>query len=395
MKYNIILLLHIHKYFITSVIFCLLYSWRGINRNKIVISSHAGRIFCCNPRYIVEEILRQKLPYEIVWLVSRVNKNDEIYPKSIKFVDHDNIFQKFKELSTAKLWIDNSYKVLDMKRGLKKKKEQKYLNTWHGSLGIKRIVLDTDIFKKDRDLVKALGKDMNYCDVMTSNSKFEEDVFSSALGFQGHIERIGHPRNDIFFLDATKIKKEVYDYFKIEKNQKLALYAPTFRNGFHTSCYDIDYKRLKNTLEEKFNCEWIIASRFHHITLRAPHSIIEKISAPIDASFYSDMQKLMVSSDLLISDYSSCMFDYMLSKRPCFVYAKDINEYNSERGFYYSLEETPFPIAKNNDELIENIKNFNLVKYKEDCKNFLEAKEVLEDGNASKRAVEIIKKLMS
>ena len=88
------------------------------------------------------------------------------------------------------------------------------------------------------------------------------------------------------------------------------------------------------------------------------------------------------------------MFDYILTNRPCFVYASDIEQYNTTRGFYYPLEKTPFLISKTNDELRENILKFDIVQYQADCKKFLQEKNVVDDGNASKRIVELIKKII-
>ena len=93
----------------------------------------------------------------------------------------------------------------------------------------------------------------------------------------------------------------------------------------------------------------------------------------------------------MISDYSSCMFDFMLTRRPCFIYAEDIARYNDERGFYYPLEATPFPVATNNEELKRNILNFDNEKYVKEVDKFLEEKGCIDDGNASKKVVEIIK----
>ena len=80
----------------------------------------------------------------------------------------------------------------------------------------------------------------------------------------------------------------------------------------------------------------------------------------------------------------------MLSRKPAFVYAEDIEKYNTDRGFYYPLESTPFPVSRNNDELCQNIKNFDFKKYKEDVENFLEEKGCIEDGHASERIVDLI-----
>lgn len=90
----------------------------------------------------------------------------------------------------------------------------------------------------------------------------------------------------------------------------------------------------------------------------------------IDACFYPDIQELLVSSDAAITDYSSCIFDFMLSRKPAFVFATDIKDFNNDRGFYYPLEATPFPIAVNNKELVENVLKFDDEKYQKILQTF-------------------------
>lgn len=79
----------------------------------------------------------------------------------------------------------------------------------------------------------------------------------------------------------------------------------------------------------------------------------------IDATNYPDMQELILAADAFISDYSSCIFDAALRNIPCFTFATDFEKYKGDRGVYYEMDELPFSYAKNNDELISNIKNFN------------------------------------
>lgn len=95
----------------------------------------------------------------------------------------------------------------------------------------------------------------------------------------------------------------------------------------------------------------------------------------------------------MITDYSSCIFDFMLSRRPGFIFATDIEEFNTERGFYYPLEETPFPIARNNEELMQNIRNFDEAAYHNGVEEFLINKGCIEDGCASERVADKIAEL--
>ena len=84
----------------------------------------------------------------------------------------------------------------------------------------------------------------------------------------------------------------------------------------------------------------------------------------------------------------------MLSKKPAFIFATDIEKFNNDRGFYYPLESTPFPIASDNETLINNIEKFEYEEYKIKVENFIKDKGCIEDGHAAERTVDLIEELM-
>jgi len=358
-----------------------------IQKDKIIFSSFNGTWFGCNPKYILREIISQNLPYKIVWIGE--DKNKEF--KNIKFVNPKNKLAVIKELASSKIWIENSLKTKELKWGLIKKKNQFYINTWHGSFGIKKLFYDVKDYNPDKNFKKLLKKDFELCDLMFSNCTWEEQVFQNAMRYKGKILKIGHPRNDIFFENNVEYKNKICERFNIWKNKKIILYMPTYRNSLADFYYDIDFERLKEVLKEKFDGEWVVLVRSHNFNIEKKTFNNENI---VDVSNYDDSQELLFASDVLISDYSSCMFDYLLSKKPCFVYAKDIDDYKIERGLYYSFDKTPFLSAKNNNELFENILKFDNNEYRVKCIKFLDEFNHVEDGNSSKRAVEIIKNIM-
>ena len=367
-----------------------------IQNNKIVFSNTKGNLgYGCNPKYIAEEIIKRNLPYNLVWLVDIHKKNIDLkgFPQNINIVDYRND-KALYELSTAKIWVDNQWKLYHLERGLEKKQGQYYIQTWHGSLGIKKIGNDSPCDSINRYQIFA-NKDADMIDYLISNSTFENKIFKNRFYNNGEICEFGHPRNDIFFKDNSKIKAKLYNALSIDKNTKFILYAPTFRNmtiRHNIDFFNLDYLKLIQELEQITSEKYVLLLRKHPET-----KIINEIKSNkiIDVSTYPDMQELLACSDILISDYSSCMFDFMLSKKPCFVYATDIEEYNNERGFYYPLESTPFPIARNNDELIKNIENFDYDKYKIKVEEFLKEKGCIEDGHASERVVDLIEKIMN
>ena len=121
--------------------------------------------------------------------------------------------------------------------------------------------------------------------------------------------------------------------------------------------------------------------------------IIPSVAGIVDATQYVDMQELLAASDCLITDYSSCAFDFMLTRRPVFLFATDVQQYDMERGFYYPLEATPFPVAHNSEELMRRIDEFDMDVYAARIEAFLQGKGCMEDGHASERVVKLIEQI--
>ena len=113
-----------------------------------------------------------------------------------------------------------------------------------------------------------------------------------------------------------------------------------------------------------------------------------------NVSDYPDIQELMLVCDVGITDYSSWIFDYVNTKKPGFIYAPDLEQYNNKTGFYYSLEEAPFPIATTNTSLCEQIVSFDNKDYCQKVDSFLQEKEAVDDGYSADRVAEMIASLL-
>lgn len=368
-----------------------------VQKDKIVFENFNGNSYGCNPKYIAEEIIRRNLPYDLVWLVRSVTKEKEknVFPEQIRLVGYGSK-QALKELASAKIWIDNQRKNYFLKKGLRKKEGQYYIQTWHGSLGIKKLDADVDAFVGElkQEWVNRSKLDSSMMDYLLTDSEFENKIFRRALWFNNEIKEFGHPRNDIFFKDSINIKQKVRDFYNIPEDKKILLYVPSFRDSGNIDCYDLEYEKVLKAMEDRFGGDWICLARLHPRAKKYDKELIMESDKLIDACFYPDIQELLVSSDVAITDYSSCIFDFMLSRKPAFVFATDIKDFNNDRGFYYPLEATPFPIAVNNKELVENVLKFDDEKYQKDITNFLEDKGCMEDGHASERVVDLIEQIM-
>ncbi|MBE7711332.1 MAG: NAD-dependent epimerase/dehydratase family protein [Cyanobacteria bacterium SIG31] len=381
----------------------LLCSNSKIKNNLIVMNNFGGKDYGCNPKYIAEEILRRKLPYDILWLCEDKKQIDKkLFPQNIKLTGYKDI-EGIKALSSAKIIVSNVHCNPLIASGWTKKQNQVYIQTWHGSLGIKKI----DFSVKNNDSVfftktwEELTKiDIENIDYLITNSEFEKNVFSEGLLWNNDFTNIGHPRNDIFFKDnetLDKIKEKVFSTLGIDSTKKVLFYAPSYRDDKHIDVYNLDYDMIIKSLKEKFGGDWILVIRLHphHANIKNKSAFYKNNKNVIDASRYPDIQELLIAADVGITDYSSWIFDFMLSKKPAFIYAEDIEKYNTDRGFYYPLETTPFPVARTTTELINKISNFDINKYKIDVEKFLQDKGCIENGQASKKLVDLIEDIMN
>ena len=111
----------------------------------------------------------------------------------------------------------------------------------------------------------------------------------------------------------------------------------------------------------------------------------------INGNLHDDMSEYMLCADILMTDASSCMFDYSVSYKPCFLYFPDLDNYkNKERGFYIEVEELPYPVAVSFDELESNIKNFDADRYRAKTDEMLESFGYVDDADSSERIVRFI-----
>ena len=115
----------------------------------------------------------------------------------------------------------------------------------------------------------------------------------------------------------------------------------------------------------------------------------------INVSKYPALNDLMIASDMLISDYSSIVFDYSYLSKPIILYASDVEQYANERGFLFTYDELPFPYAYNNDELEKVVSNYSTNKYLAKLREFYKKHGLVDDGNASERVAKIIVKKIS
>lgn len=271
----------------------------------------------------------------------------------------------------------------------KKRRNQLYIQTWHSSLRLKTIEKDA-IASLPQSYIKMAQQDSQYIDCLISGCKFSTDIFKSSFWYNGSILECGTPRNDLFFLNDLNLKTKITEEYNIPQTNKLILYAPTFRQSYNLEYYNIDYIRLKEALHNRLGHEWTILVRLHPHLRQYSQKLLHG-KQTIDVTNYDDIQELLAVSDILISDYSSLIFDFALTKRPCFLYVPDLNEYiQKERALYFNIKQLPFIKTSSNNDLLSAISTFDEKKYLSELTAFNNSIGSYENGNACERITEYI-----
>lgn len=359
---------------------------------KIAIMTNTFH-YTCNPKYIYEELTRRGDDFDIVWLVKNL-ANATGYPEGARLAQY-NTREGIREVFSAKLWLDNG---IAFSNKFDKKPDQLHIQTMHGSLGIKSIdnaVLSRNARGESGQLVvRRESENTNY---VITNSKFEEDVFRRVFWKNTPMVRLGHARTDILFEDDPavigRIRNALRDEYGIPVDRKLALFAPTHRKGLEADDIYIDYPRLKAVLEKSFGGEFAVMVRLHD---RTKDLDLEGLDNPFvyDVGSYPDMQELMLVTSVGITDYSSWIFDYVVTRRPGFHYVTDIDRYLQNTGLAYPIEQSPFPYARTHEGLMRAIEGFDGNRFVLDVERFLEDKQAVDDGHSAARIVDWFEELL-
>lgn len=384
------------KAFLTGCFYRLLWIF-PVNKKKIVFTAFEGDGgYCCNPRYIAEELLKRNERFELIWLVNNTAKQ---FPQGIRKIKN-TFWNRAYHLTTAKVWIDNSRKSY----GTVKRKKQLYIQTWHAAIGFKPVGLFRGkLFPRMAYLVSE--HDSKLADYVISNSEWCTRRLPDMLLYNGAIIKTGSPRCDVFFTRREEIYRNIRSRYAIPQDAKIVLFAPTFRGGSQKGSRQVfveeptlDFDRTIKVLEQKLGGTWFIFLRLHpQLAAQLDKFPLKNgVANMIDVSQADDMNELAAASDMLITDYSSSVFDVINMHLPVFIYADDLDQYTEERGrLMWDMYSLPFSVARNNDELVANIEKFDVDAYKRGIDKFSEEHGVLEDGHASERVVDVVERFLS
>lgn len=357
-----------------------------VNKHKIVFMHDFGNGYGDSPKFLAEEIMRRGLSWEMIWLVNDMKLE---FPETIHKVSMSRIKSVY-ELATAKVIVT----TMKGKCNLKKKKNQFFMYIPHGQIGAKYVERQAGNTLNE-SYIEGSKWHSSVSDLFISSSKLFTEEMLTWYWYEGEVMECGLPRNDLFFHYTKEEVQHIKEKLGIPGNAKIILYAPTFRNsGSNNKPYAIDTEAVLNTLEHKTGDKWFFLFRAHPNFIWYGKPAFNYSDNIIDVTNFPDMQELLLISDILISDYSSTMFDFNLMHRPVFLFTKDIDAYQKMRGLKDWYFKVPFPFCHNNEELIYAIKNYNEKEYHEKCKVFDKFYGNLETGTAAKQIINRLEKIM-
>lgn len=313
-----------------------------INEKMIVFESMWGTKFSCNPRALYEYIQKHHPDYECVWILT-----DERIPitGNGRRVKRGSL-EYYKVLAEAKYLVNN----VNFEDDYIKRDEQIEIQTMHGT-PYKTLGLDVTSDFPNTGVVEkyiARNKRWNYLIVQ---GKFTEDKAYDMFRCDCKMLETGYPRCDALYKSANV--KKIKQSLSIPLDKKVILYVPTWRVRNHFDM-ELELDKMKKELSD----EYVLLIRIHHLCSNG-------YEIPADNKFiynlndYTNLEDLFKISDVLITDYSSIMFDYALLDKPMIFFTYDLKSYSgATRGVYFDITtEAPGPLVYTTDELIDTIKN--------------------------------------
>ena len=327
--------------------------------------------------------------------------DDKDYIKIVSLKADRRIKRTFKEkiklikqLSTSKYILLDDYS--SSISSMIVRKGQEIVQLWHGPGAFKKFGYSRND-KKNNFLTK-YSSHRNYTKAIVTSPMIKW-CFEEGFGMKpGSVEATGFPRMDCFFDEKylNNIKEKFYKKYPKMKNKKIIIFAPTYR-GINLKVATYDFSKLNlDKIYNELKDEYVFIFKWHPaIYNNMKRGIIDNYDLSkykdfyFDLSEYRDINDLLIVSDILITDYSSVIFDYVLLNKPVIYFTYDLELYEHDRGLYFPFDEYVYgAVSKDIDSLIKDIKKSKMMK--ERRKGFIEKFMISCDGNSTKKVYDFI-----
>jgi CDP-glycerol glycerophosphotransferase len=349
-----------------------------------VFASWNGRHATGNPAAIGRELSRRRPEIRQIWVVDSGQQEPD-WPVTVV---RPGSSQHVRALQRAKYVISND----TLPRYWFKRGDKRYLQTWHGT-PLKRLGFDVPRPPiPNENYEKTVAKDVARWDALLSQSPYCTGALKGAFRYSGSVLELGYPRNDVLVAEDPVARTATRQRLDIAPHQRVILWAPTFRDTSYDprSGHVLDLRADLQKLSELLDDKDLLMLRTHHLVHESGAS--RGIDGVRDVSSHPDVQDLLLAADVLVTDYSSTMFDFAVTRRPILLYAWDLDQYRDRtRGFYLDYASTvPGPVTRSAEELAATLADLASVAsaFGERYDAFVSRFCPWDDGHASKRVVE-------
>ena len=353
------------------------------HRRKVVWNSFAGR-YSDSPRALFEALRPRAEEFEHVWLARPDRLAD--FPADARTVTYTGAGPEVRaELESADVIVSND----GLSWEWDKDPATTYLQTWHGT-PLKRLHRDT-VWKPEGRMGLVM-KDIPRWDHLLSPNAASTPHFRSAFGFTGPVHETGYPRNDVLSSPgAARRRAEVRAALGLADGATVVLWAPTWRDDLvlATDRSGLDLPVEPAELAAAMGPDHVLLVRLHAMVAER---LVLPAGAPVqDVSRYPDISDLYLAADVLLTDYSSTMFDFAVTGRPIVHFTYDLAHYRDDvRGFYFDLADiAPGPLHRTAEEVLAAIAALS-AGHPQDQQRYACFRETfcgLEDGHATDRVL--------
>ncbi|PSK92948.1 CDP-glycerol:poly(glycerophosphate) glycerophosphotransferase [Murinocardiopsis flavida] len=321
-----------------------------------LFESYSGKQYSDSPRGIYEELRRRSPDFPASWIV---RERQIALPEGLTEVPHTGRGY-FEGLARSEHVVTNAH----LPTWFAKRPGQTVVQTWHGSM-LKRIGFDIERVQfASRDYHERLAREVAQWDYLVSPSPWATPILRRAFRFEGEILETGYPRNDLFHApERDALTERVRERLGLPAGKKVVLYAPTWRDDkfYSRGKYKLDLHLDLQAMQRRLGDDHVLLVRRHpNIVDRVPNTGGGFVH---DVSTYPEIQELFLVADVLITDYSSLMFDFANTGRPMLFFTYDLADYRDNlRGFYFDFGETaPGPLLETSDQVIDALRDIDAV----------------------------------
>lgn len=308
----------------------------GVKGKRVFFSSFIGRDYSDSPARVCEALHALRPDAELVWQLRR----PEEAPDYVRVVRPRSL-RALWAISTSRCLVDN----FNRQHYMLKFDDQKYVQTWHGDRGFKKMLFDME----DGQFFPDGGQ----MDLAVSGSDFGTKNYRSAFRYEGEVMQTGMPRNDALLAKDPRAIAAIRGRLGLAAGERVLLYAPTFRDGNRGDAQPagFDIARALDRLEAATGARWRCLTRAHSQNARVTGAQDARVK---DVTDWPETADLLLCTDLLITDYSSTAGDYVLLDRPVILYQPDLDAFmGSDRQMYFDLRSCPYPRAETQARLME------------------------------------------